>query len=102
MSEFLCDLEVGSFALNAITEIRGRLTRANDHPLVDLRLFAMNHDGEFVPTPKGICVARARAGDLLSLVQRLADAVGPQDEDDEPAKAPEQPEEGSHDTGDPA
>jgi hypothetical protein len=79
MSGELTQLEdevlVHSFQKNARGEYRARLFTYENHRLCDVRLFAANRDGDYLPTRKGVTVRVAQLPDLAEAVQALQEEV---------------------------
>jgi len=65
------DLEVYKFSKNSREEVRASLSTWQGHDLVDLRVFARKSGGDFVPTRKGLTIARELVPELLRAVEAL-------------------------------
>ena len=62
---------VYAFEKNSREVVRASLSNWQGHDLVDLRVFARQSDGEFVPTRKGLTIARELVPELLKAVEAL-------------------------------
>lgn len=62
---------VYTFPKNSKEEVRASFSNWQGHDLVDLRVFARQSDGEFVPTRKGLTIARELVPELLKAVESL-------------------------------
>jgi hypothetical protein len=73
--------QVFAFQKNSREEVRVCLTNWQGHALVDLRVFARQSDGEWVPTRKGLTLSRSLLPELAAAVGALGKAIGdaPQD-----------------------
>lgn len=68
---FVIEKDIGGFAKNAASTIRGRLTVVHGTPCGDIRCFVISATGEPVATRQGICLAREKLPELAALVAKM-------------------------------
>ncbi|MBI4056836.1 MAG: transcriptional coactivator p15/PC4 family protein [Elusimicrobia bacterium] len=67
------------FAKNSCEKVRVLLKNWQGKELLDLRVFAQNKDGTWVPTAKGLCLQTCQLNDLKAAVKVLESALAQED-----------------------
>ena len=66
---------VYAFSKNRREEVRAEVGDYRGHEVIDIRVWALQDDGEKIPTRKGLTLRVDRAEELLAAVEALAKAV---------------------------
>lgn len=67
---------IASFPKNKREEVRIRLTEWEGKPYIDIRVFFATGEGEWAGTRKGICLSAEQLPELMTALERAAEAVG--------------------------
>jgi hypothetical protein len=63
---------IGEFQKNSWQTVRVSESEINDHPFIDIRIWATGKNGEPVPTQKGVAIHPELAPRLIALLQKAA------------------------------